>query len=257
MTDTDTARGQRLQDLIDTSPFYRYLGVLLEHSAERDVRLRLPYTDANTTQASALHGGAIGSLADAVGALAAWSSGDASPQGFTGRTIACDVSYLAGALGVDVYGRARVLRRGKAIIFSEVRVEDGDGKPLAYANHLYRIDPRTKDPPHPRSEAASAEHQQLKQSRSRARRRPRSPARPARASRPPTPNRSASAAKPSPRAAAAAPSPTGWPSSFKTSTTPTSPTASPAPHPTLTTKAASPAAPSTPPSTTPAPSPPG
>lgn len=144
MSEAESARTRRLEDILNGSPFYRHLGFMLDRAEPGCVRIRLPYKETNTTRRSALHGGAIGSLVDATGAVAAWSSGEFPPDRFRGRTLSCDVSYLAGALGEEIYAEGRVLRRGKAVIYSEVRVENGDGKALAYGNHIYRIDERQR-----------------------------------------------------------------------------------------------------------------
>lgn len=138
-------RRERLHALLLASPFARQLGFELEHAEEGVARVRLKYREANTTARSALHGGAIGSLVDAAGAMAAWSSGEFDGDRYRGRTLSCDVSYLAGALGEDIIGEGRVLRRGRAIIYNEVRVTNLDGKPLAFGTHIYRIDLRESE----------------------------------------------------------------------------------------------------------------
>ncbi len=58
-----------------------------------------------------------------------------------GRTISCDVSYLAGALGEDIFGEARVVRRGKELVHSAVTVRNGEGKQLAQGMHIFRLVP--------------------------------------------------------------------------------------------------------------------
>ncbi|MGH2960707.1 MAG: PaaI family thioesterase [Solirubrobacterales bacterium] len=49
------------------------------------------------------------------------------------------ISLLAAARGSDLRARARVIRRGKAISFIEVDVEDGDGTPVAKRLVTYRV----------------------------------------------------------------------------------------------------------------------
>jgi acyl-coenzyme A thioesterase PaaI-like protein len=50
------------------------------------------------------------------------------------------VSYLAGALGEDIFAEAQVQRRGKALIYSDVSVSNADGKTLARGLHIYRFE---------------------------------------------------------------------------------------------------------------------
>lgn len=124
------------------SPFHERVAFRLEGAGEGHARVRLPYDDANTTANRALHGGAIAATADLAGVLAAWSAADAHPEMLTGRTLACDVSYVAGALGEDVFGEAEILRRGREIVYSTVRVLNESGKLLAQANHVYQLRPK-------------------------------------------------------------------------------------------------------------------
>lgn len=126
-----------------SSPFQVRVGFRLEEARSGFARVRLPYDDANTTAQQALHGGAIAATAEVAGALAAWSAGDSDPATDAGRTLACDVSYIAGALGEDVFGEGEVLRRGKEVVYSSVRVVNGAGKLLAAANHIFQLRPRS------------------------------------------------------------------------------------------------------------------
>ncbi|HDY81657.1 MAG TPA: PaaI family thioesterase [Halieaceae bacterium] len=126
-----------LTNKLESSPFWTQVGFKLENNSEGRVRIRLPYNVGNTTAATALHGGAISATLDAAGCLAAWSS--EIPDGLCGHLIACDVSYVAGALGEDIYGEAEVLRRGKEIVYASIRAVNGDGKLLACGNHIYHL----------------------------------------------------------------------------------------------------------------------
>jgi len=142
MTAQQAARPKRLSQILAQSPFYAKVGFELDSSGDGTARVLLRYDEGNTTAATALHGGAIAATLEASGAMAAWSSGDADPSELIGRTLACDVSYIAGALGEDVFGEGRVLRRGKEIVYVEARVLNGDGKLLATGNHIYQLGPK-------------------------------------------------------------------------------------------------------------------
>ncbi|XOV85356.1 MAG: hotdog domain-containing protein [bacterium] len=137
-----------LHQRLEASPFWRQVGWQLDSRQSGDVRLRLPYSEANTTAATALHGGVIAATLDVAGSLAAWSAGGNSNDAFVGRTLSCDVSYIAGALGEDIFGEATVLRRGKEIIYSSVQAKSREGKVLASGNHIFHIAlPGTVPPP--------------------------------------------------------------------------------------------------------------
>lgn len=141
MSDTRTL-SRRLED----SPFWRQVGWQLDSPQNGDVRVRLPYSEMNTTAATALHGGVIAATLDVAGSLAAWHASPDSGEALVGRTLSCDVSYIAGALGEDIFGEATVLRRGKEIVYSSVRAMNAEGKILASGNHIFHIGPAREAP---------------------------------------------------------------------------------------------------------------
>ncbi len=103
------------------------------------VRLRLPFKKENTTMADAIHGGAIASLIDTTGSMAAWTTSEIGNQRYFGSTVAVTVNYLSGVLAQDCIAEGRVLKRGKEIVYSDVRVTNADGKICAQGNVIYRI----------------------------------------------------------------------------------------------------------------------
>lgn len=148
------ARVQQLSGVLARSPFYAKIGFSLDSCHEGGACVLLRYDEGNTTAATALHGGAIAATLEAGGAMAAWASTDPDAGNLEGRTLACDVSYIAGALGEDVFGEGRVLRRGKEIVYVDARVVNADGKLLATGNHIYQLratgtggDRRDQNPP--------------------------------------------------------------------------------------------------------------
>ncbi len=62
----------------------------------------------------------------------------ASPKYF-GSTVGVNVNYLSGAIGEDVLAEGRILKRGKEIIYTDVRVTNEAGKLLAQGTVVYRI----------------------------------------------------------------------------------------------------------------------
>lgn len=130
---------ERLRELYVQRGFVAQLGAQIEDISEGLARVRLPYQDRNTTAKQALHGGAIAALLDLAGTVAALSTADASNQSVRAMTMSCHVSFLAGAIGEDIFGEGRVLRRGKEIVYSNVFVLNGEGKQLAHGSHVCRV----------------------------------------------------------------------------------------------------------------------
>ena len=140
MPEADTARGlRRLPKVIGLMPFAVHLGLEFVEGGEGWIKLKLPFKKENTTAADAIHGGAIASLIDTTGSMAAWTTSEIGNPRYFGSTVAVSANYLSGILGQDCVAEGRVLKRGKEIIYSEVRVTDAAGKLCAQGNVIYRI----------------------------------------------------------------------------------------------------------------------
>jgi uncharacterized protein (TIGR00369 family) len=137
--ETAAANVKRMGKVIAMTPFMKHLGMELEDAGDGWARLRMRYQDENSTAAKALHGGAISSLIDTTGAMAAWTTAEIATPRYFGSTVGINVNYLSGAIGEDIIAEGRVLKRGKEIIYSDVRVTNDAGKLLAQGTVTYRI----------------------------------------------------------------------------------------------------------------------
>ncbi len=140
MTDDRQERNLiRMAKVIETVPFMRHLGMEFVEGSEGYAKIALRYQDENSTMGKALHGGAIASLIDTTGAMAAWTTAEIATPKYFGSTVGVNVNYLSGAIGEDIFAEGRVLKRGKEIIYADVRVTNADGKLLAQGTVTYRI----------------------------------------------------------------------------------------------------------------------
>ena len=130
---------ERISRSIGYMPFAAHLGMEFVEGGDGWIKLRLPFKKENTTYANALHGGAIASLIDTTGSMAAWTTSEIGNRRYIGSTVAVTVNYLSGVLGTDCFAEGRVLKRGKEIIYSDVRVTNPEGKLCAQGNVIYRI----------------------------------------------------------------------------------------------------------------------
>jgi len=130
---------ERISRSIGYMPFAAQLGMEFVEGGDGWIKLRLPFKKENTTMADALHGGAIASLIDTTGSMAAWTTSEIGNRRYIGSTVAVTVNYLSGVLGTDCVAEGRVLKRGKEIIYSDVRVTNPEGKLCAQGNVIYRI----------------------------------------------------------------------------------------------------------------------
>ena len=120
-------------------PFTKHLAMEFVEGGEGFARIRMRYQDENSTVGKALHGGALASLIDTTGAMAAWTTAQIATPKYFGSTVGVNVNYLSGAIGEDVLAEGRILKRGKEIIYADVRVTNEAGKLLAQGTVVYRI----------------------------------------------------------------------------------------------------------------------
>ncbi len=135
---TDT-NYERMAKVIAITPYMKHLGMEFIEGREGYAKLRLRFQKENTTAGDALHGGAIGSLIDTTGAMAAWTTAEILSSRYFGSTVGVNVNYLSGVIGEDAFAEGQVLKRGKEIIYCDVRVTNADGKLLAQGTVVYRI----------------------------------------------------------------------------------------------------------------------
>src|SRR5687767_1964256 len=128
----------RIRQWFDVSPFNKHVGLKLGRLERDRAEVVLPFSPSLPTLADVVHGGAISTLADTAATVVSWTGVD-EPTDFRGATVALTVEFLAAARGKDLTATARVLRRGRAICFSEVDVTEPDGNLVAKALATYKL----------------------------------------------------------------------------------------------------------------------
>ena len=101
-------------------------------------QLSLPFTDALVTTGTIVHGGAIASLIDTAAAVAAWSNAEV-PANIRGVTVNLTVTYLAVASKEDLQAVARVLHRGRSLVYLDVEVSSASGSAIAKGLVTYKL----------------------------------------------------------------------------------------------------------------------
>jgi uncharacterized protein (TIGR00369 family) len=139
ITELTDENKNRMTKVIEMTPYMVHLGMELVEASESYAKLKLRYQDENSTAAKALHGGAIASLIDTTGAMAAWTTAEVATPKYFGSTVGVTVNYLSAVIGQDCFAEGRVLKRGKEVIYSEVRVTNEEGKLCAQGTVIYRI----------------------------------------------------------------------------------------------------------------------
>ena len=127
-----------MRQFLPSSPFPGHLGIRLVDMAPGSATLGLPFAEALVTAGTTVHGGAVASLIDTAGMVAAWSGGEV-PDRLRGSTVGLTVSFLAPADGEDLQASATVLRRGRSIVHVDVDVRTASGTAVAKGLVTYKL----------------------------------------------------------------------------------------------------------------------
>jgi uncharacterized protein (TIGR00369 family) len=131
-------RAEIIRQFLPTSPYVGYLGIQLVDMQQDVATLRLPFADSLITIGTTMHGGAIASLIDTAAMVAAWSD-DSVTENLRGTTVSLTVTYLAPANSEDIQATARVLQRGRNLVFLDVEVQSDSGKRIARGLVTYKL----------------------------------------------------------------------------------------------------------------------
>ena len=110
-------------------PFAETLGVELVSAEAREVRGSLAWAPERCTAAGALHGGALMSLADTLGAACAYLN---LPARATTATVESKTNFFRAVRGGRVLGVARPLHVGRSFIVVRTELEDDEGRAVAH-----------------------------------------------------------------------------------------------------------------------------
>ena len=133
-----TKRREVMRSVMVKSPYIASLGIVVEHWDLDGVTLRMPFDPELTNDGAVYHGGAVASLMDTTGAAAVWAGHDFD-KGARAATISMTINYTGAAVQADLLADAVCVKRGRELAFSEIRVHDPDGKPVATGTLVYRI----------------------------------------------------------------------------------------------------------------------
>jgi uncharacterized protein (TIGR00369 family) len=127
-----------IRQFLPTSPYVGHLGIQLTAMQPGAAALTLPFADNLVTIGTIVHGGAIASLIDTAAAVAAWSDAEV-PKNVRGTTVNLTVTYLAPAEKEDLEAVARVLRRGRTLVYLDVEVSSASGRAIAKGLVTYKL----------------------------------------------------------------------------------------------------------------------
>lgn len=127
-----------IRQFLPTSPYVGHLGIRLTGMQPGVATLTLPFASPLVTIGTTVHGGAIASLIDTAAMVAAWSDAGV-PDNLRGTTVNLTVTYLAPAEGEELQAIARVLRRGRSLVYLDVDVHSASGTAVAKGLVTYKF----------------------------------------------------------------------------------------------------------------------
>ncbi|HLZ61835.1 MAG TPA: PaaI family thioesterase [Ktedonosporobacter sp.] len=137
-SDPSLSGAEIMRQFLPNSPYVGHLGIQLTDMQPDIAVLTLPFTPAIATLGTIVHGGAIASLIDTAAMVAAWSNAGVqnNPRG---TTVGLTVNYLSAGNGEDLVATARVLRRGRSLVYLDIDVLSTSGNAVAKGLVTYKL----------------------------------------------------------------------------------------------------------------------
>lgn len=121
--------------LLSLMPFAGTLGLVVEEADAQHAVGRLPWRDELCTAGGILHGGALMSFADTMGAGVTVLG---LPEGATTATISSSTQMMRAASS-DVVGRTTVLHRGRSTVTVQTTLYDADERVVAQTTQVQAV----------------------------------------------------------------------------------------------------------------------
>jgi uncharacterized protein (TIGR00369 family) len=131
-----TMRRMDAARLVATMPFAEQIGIVIDAASPDEVRGRLPWAPERCTTAGLLHGGAVITLADSLGAVCAFFN---LPEGASTSTISSATNFFRGVRDGEVRGASRPLHVGRTTIVVQTELRDADDKLVALVTQTQAV----------------------------------------------------------------------------------------------------------------------
>jgi 1,4-dihydroxy-2-naphthoyl-CoA hydrolase len=125
-----------MEEVLAAVPFATELGIELESAAPEEVRGRMPWMAEHCTVDGVLHGGALMSFADTLGAVCAFLN---LPDGTTTTTVESKTNFFRAVREGEVAGVARPLHAGRRFIVVQTDLFDGEQRRVAQTTQTQAV----------------------------------------------------------------------------------------------------------------------
>ena len=129
-------RSMELADLVATMPFAVAVGITIDAASKDEVRGRLPWAPERCTTAGLMHGGAVMTLADSLGAVCAFLN---LPAGASTSTITSSTNFFRAVRDGEVTGTSRPLHAGRTTIVVQTELRDANEKLVALVTQTQAV----------------------------------------------------------------------------------------------------------------------
>jgi 1,4-dihydroxy-2-naphthoyl-CoA hydrolase len=117
------------RQVLAAMPYAAALGIELDSVSPEEVTARLPWAPERCTTLGVMHGGALMTFADSLGALCAFLN---LPPGAGTSTIESKTNFFRAVReGGEVHARSFPLHTGRTVIVAQTDLSDGQGKRVA------------------------------------------------------------------------------------------------------------------------------
>lgn len=133
-------RWRLIMDLVNASPFYKYMGMEVVEMFEGEARLRMDVSPNHTNLYGTVHGGAIGTILDSSGTLAVSTL---LKENESLVTVDMRINYVLPVREGVLFGEGRALHRGRytGVAEAEVRNEKGELVSVGLCTHfIHRVE---------------------------------------------------------------------------------------------------------------------
>jgi uncharacterized protein (TIGR00369 family) len=123
-------------DLLTLMPYAVALGIVLEDATPSLTRGSLRWAPDRCTVDSAMHGGAMMSLADSIGAVCAYLN---VPEGAGTSTVESKTNFFRAVREGTVHATARPLHVGRSFIVVQTDLTDDLGRPVGQTTQTQAV----------------------------------------------------------------------------------------------------------------------
>ena len=129
-------RAMDAAQLVATMPCAVAVGIEIDAASKEEVRGRLPWAAERCTTAGLMHGGAVMTLADSLGAVCAFLN---LPAGASTSTITSSTNFFRAVRDGELIATSRPLHVGRTTIVVQTELRDAAGKLVALVTQTQAV----------------------------------------------------------------------------------------------------------------------